>query len=86
MGVREPGIRRGMTHFYKNTVGSFSNLVETGIAQGRLKNLNREKLARVMYFLIMGAFFTYFSTDVDFDLIDQEVFNMEALLKGIQKD
>jgi AcrR family transcriptional regulator len=85
MGVREPGIRRGMTHFYKNTVRSFTELVEEGIAAGSLKKMSAEKLARVMYFLIMGTFFTYFSTDVDFDLTDQEIFNMEALLKGIQK-
>jgi hypothetical protein len=39
-----------------------------------------------MYFLFMGTFFTYFSTNIDFDLIDQETFNMEALLKGIQAD
>lgn len=84
MGVREPGIRRGMTHFYKNTVKSFTELLEEGMASGSFKKMRGEKLARVMYFLIMGTFFTYFSTDVDFDLIDQEVFNMEALLKGIQ--
>ncbi len=85
MGVREPGIRKGMTHFYKNTVRSFTELLEEGIAAGSLKKMSAEKLARVMYFLIMGTFFTYFSTDVDFDLIDQETFNMEALLMGIQK-
>lgn len=84
MGVREPGIRKGMTHFYKNTVKSFTVLLEEGIAAGRFKKMQGEKLARVMYFLIMGTFFTYFSTDVDFDLIDQEVFNMETLLEGIQ--
>jgi AcrR family transcriptional regulator len=84
MGVREPGIRRGMTHFYKNTVKTFIELINEGITTGRLKKMDPEKTARVMYFLIMGTFFTYFSTNIDFDLIDQETFNMEALLRGIQ--
>lgn len=86
MGVREPGIRKGMTHFYKNTVTSFTELIAEGIAAGSFNKMSSEKVARVMYFLIMGTFFTYFSTDVDFDLIDQEIFNMETLLKGIQKE
>jgi hypothetical protein len=73
-----------MTHFYTNTVKSFTELLKEGMASGTFKKMQVEKLARVMYFLIMGTFFTYFSTDVDFDLIDQEIFNMEALLKGIQ--
>jgi AcrR family transcriptional regulator len=85
MGVREPVIRKGMTHFYKDTVDNFINIINEGITSGGLKKMNPEKTARVMYFLIMGTFFTYFSTDVDFDLIDQEIFNMEALLKGIQQ-
>jgi AcrR family transcriptional regulator len=84
MGVREPGIRKGMTHFYKKTVQHFTVLITEGIDTGRFKPMSAEKIARAMYLLIMGAFFTYFSTDVDFDLIDQEVFNVEALLKGIQ--
>jgi len=86
MGVREPGIRKGMTHFYKNTVKTFIDIINEGIASGGLKKMNPEKTARVMYFLFMGTFFTYFSTNIDFDLIDQETFNMKALLKGIQAD
>ena len=86
MGVREPGIRKSMTHFYRNTVKTFTELINEGITTGRMKKMDPEKTARVMYFLIMGTFFTYFSTNIDFDLIDQETFNMEALLKGIQAD
>ena len=85
MGVREPGIRREMTIFYQGTVKTFSQLIEDGVSAGTFKNLDPEKVARVLYLLFMGVFFTYFSTDIDFDLIDQETFNINTLLKGIQK-
>ena len=85
MGVREPGIRREMTIFYQGTVKTFSQLIEDGVSAGTFKNLDSKKVARVLYLLFMGVFFTYFSTDIDFDLIDQETFNINTLLKGIQK-
>jgi AcrR family transcriptional regulator len=84
MGVREPGIRREMTHFYKDTLKTFAQLIDEGKSTGIFRDLDSEKVARVLYLLFMGVFFTYFSTDIDFDLIDQETFNINTLLKGIQ--
>jgi len=85
MGVREPGIRKEMTVFYQDTVKTFSQLIEDGISAGTFKNLDSEKVARLLYLLFMGVFFTYFSTNIDFDLIDQEIFNIDTLFRGIQK-
>jgi AcrR family transcriptional regulator len=85
MGVREPGIRKEMTLFYKDTVKTFRQLIEGGISTGAFKNLDAEKVARVLHFLFMGVFFTYFSIKVDFDLIDQHIFNVNTLFRGIQK-
>lgn len=85
MAPREPGIKKEMTSFYLGTVKTFSKLIEEGIRSGRFKKLDSKKVARVLYLIFMGVFFTYFSTNIDFDLIEQEIFNINILLKGIQK-
>ena len=85
MGAREKAIRKEMTSFYKNSVKTFSHTIQEGISIGEFKNLDPEKIARLIYFLSHGAFSTYFSVNCDFDLIEQHMFNMETLFKGIQK-
>jgi AcrR family transcriptional regulator len=84
MGVREPGIKKEMTRFYKDTLKTFSQLIDEGKSTGIFRDLDSEKVGRIIYFLFMGVFFTYFSTVIDFDLIDQETFNINTLFKGIQ--
>ena len=85
LGVREPGIRKEMTCFYKEMLKTFEKLFGEGKERGIFRKLDSEKVARVIYFLFMGVFFTYYSTVIDFDLIDQEIFNIDILLRGIQK-
>lgn len=85
MGAREPGIRKEMTSFYKNSIKTFSQIIEEGIETGKFKELDSEKIARLIYFLSHGVFSTFFAVNCDFDLIDQHNFNMEILFKGIQK-
>jgi len=85
MGAREQGIRKEMTSFYQNSIKTFRQIIEEGIAIGEFKNLDSEKIARLIYFLSNGVFFAYFAVNVDFDLIEQHTFNMETLFNGIQK-
>ena len=85
MGAREPGIRKEMTSFYKNSIKTFIPIIEEGIETGKFKELDSEKIARLIYFLSHGVFSTFFAVNCDFDLIDQHNFNMETLFKGIQK-
>lgn len=85
MGAREKEIRKKMTCFYKSSIETFSQIIEEGIAIGEFKNLDSERIARLIFFLSHGGFSTYFSVNCDFDLIAQHNFNMETLIKGIQK-
>jgi AcrR family transcriptional regulator len=84
VGIREANIRKGMNAFYQNMLTYYAGLVEKGIETGALKKMNAKETARAMYFLFIGTFFTYFSIDADFDLIKQEMFNIDALMRGIQ--
>jgi AcrR family transcriptional regulator len=86
MGVRDPEIRKVMSEFYKNSLATFYGIIEQGVHQGRFeKGLDIEKTARAFYLLVMGLFFTYFSTDVDFDILQQQNFQIDRIIKGIKK-
>ena len=85
LGVREPEIRDVMTVFYKDSINTFQQLLEEGVKSGRFKDLGSEKVARTIYFLFMGVFFTYFSVNVDFDLYKQHNFHINNILAAIKK-
>ena len=85
MGAREKEIRKEMTSFYRSSVEIFRQIIEEGVATGEFENVDTERIARLIYFLSQGVFSTYFAVDCDFDLIEQHTFNMETLLKSINK-
>jgi AcrR family transcriptional regulator len=85
MGAREKEIRKEMTCFYKSSIETFSQIIEEGIAMGEFKEFDSERIAQLIFSLFHGGFSTYFSVNCNFDLIAQHIFNMEILLKGIQK-
>ncbi|MEI6127164.1 MAG: TetR/AcrR family transcriptional regulator [Pseudomonadota bacterium] len=86
MGVRDQEIRRVMTDFYKSSLETFHNIIVQGIQTEHFeKDLDSEKTARTFYLLVMGIFFTYFSINVDFDIFEQQDFQINRILKGIAK-
>ena len=85
MGAREKEIRKEMTSFYRSSVEIFQQIIEEGISIGEFKNIDAERIARLIYFLSQGVFSTFFAVDCDFDLIEQHIFNMDTLIKCIQK-
>lgn len=85
LGVREPEIRDVMTVFYKDFINTFRQLLEEGVQSGRFKDLGSDRVARTIYFLFMGVFFTYFSVNVDFDLYKQHNFHITNILAAIKK-
>jgi len=84
MGVRDTEIRKVMTAFYKDSVATFRQLVEEGIDTGKFNKIDSEKAARAFYFLIMGVYFTYFSVDTDFEIIDQQNFHISNMLRSMK--
>lgn len=85
LGVREPEIRNVMTIFYKDSIDTFKGLLEEGVKSGRFKDLGSDRVARTIYFLFMGVFFTYFSVNVDFDLYKQHNFHINNILAAIKQ-
>jgi AcrR family transcriptional regulator len=85
MGVRDPEIRTMMTAFYEESVGTFKSYVEAAIRQGIFKPHDAEKTALAIYFLFMGVFFTYFSVNVEYDLIEQHSFQLNNIFNTLKK-
>ena len=85
LGVREPEIRDVMTNFYKDSTDTFKQLLEEGVKSGRFKDLGSDRVARTIYFLFMGVFFTYYSVNVDFDLNKQHKFHINNILTALSK-
>jgi AcrR family transcriptional regulator len=85
MGVRDPEIRTMMTAFYQESVGTFKSYVEEGIRMGIFKPHDAEKTALAVYFLFMGVFFTYFSVNVDYDLIEQHSFQLNNIFNTLKQ-
>ncbi len=83
-GTRDEIIRAIMTEFYKDSVGTFKGLIEEGIAGGSFKHIDADKTARAIYFLVMGVYFTYFSVDADFDVVEQHSFHINNILDSIK--
>jgi len=83
MGARDKEIRTVMTGFYKDTVEIFQHLVNEGVDAGRFTTMDSKKVARTIYFMVMGVFFTFFSVDPDFDFSDQLSFQMDFMLKSL---
>lgn len=83
MGARDGEIRKAVTAFYKDTVDIFSGFVNEGVDGGSFKPADPEKVARIIYFQVMGAFFTFFSVDPDFDFSDQISYQTEFMLNAM---
>jgi len=84
MGTRDAEIRKIMTAFYRDCIGTFKDLVEEGIGTSNFKEIDSEKAARAIYFLVMGVYFTYFSIDPDFDVTEQHSFHIDNILKTMK--
>jgi AcrR family transcriptional regulator len=82
-GARDHEIRTVMTAFYKDTVEIFQHIVNEGIDTGRFQPIDSKKIGRLLYFTVMGAFFTFFSVDPDFDFSNQLSFQIRFLLKAL---
>jgi len=86
MGVREREIRTIMTSFYKESVTTFKHIIEEGAASGKFKASDSDKTARAVYLLFMGVFFTYFSVDVDFDIAEQNTYQLNNIIEYIKNN
>ncbi len=85
IGARDPEINKVMTEYYRDSVANFKHLIEAGIATGKYKKMNAAQIARGVYFLSMGIFFTYFTVKPDFNMVDEHIFHIDNTLETIKK-
>jgi len=84
MGVRDPEIREMMSAFYRESVKTFQGYAEEAIRRGVFKPHDAHKTALAIYFLFMGVFFTYFSVNVEYDLIEQHSFQLNNIFRTLK--
>ncbi len=85
MGVRDSDIRDVMTGFYKDSVNTFKKIIDEGIVSGRFQRTDSAKDALSIYLLFMGVLFTNFSVNIDFDIIEQNTYQLNKILDSIKK-
>ena len=75
-----------ITTFYDKYIGSLADIIRQGIKEGAFRQVEAEKLARAIYFLSIGVIFTRFVMKVDFDLEDQNHFQINSIVDSIKKN
>lgn len=73
-----------ITTFYDKYISTLAALIQKGIDDGSFRQVDAVKLARAIYFLSIGVIFTRFVMKVDFDLDDQNHFQIKSILESIQ--
>jgi len=86
IGARDPEIRQVMTDYYMMSIDNFSRIIEEGIANGAFQADSPVDVARAVYFLSMGVFFTYFTINPDFALGEQHVMHINNILRALKKN
>jgi len=84
MGLRDPEICDVMTSYYKNAIEHFKELIQAGVDEKIFKNIDTGKVARRVYFLSAGIFFTYFTVRKDFDLAGEHTRQIREFLETIK--
>jgi len=85
VGARDPEIRQVMTEYYLTSTANFSSIIDDGIASGAFYAENPQDVARAVYFLSMGVFFTYFTINPDFVLGEQHAMHINNILLALKK-
>ncbi len=84
IGARDPEVRKVMTDYYTFSIDNFTRIINEGIETGRFQPVDPKEIARAVYFLSMGVFFTYFTVNPDFSLVDQHVTHINNIIDGLK--
>ena len=75
-----------VTSFYDKYIGTLAGIINQGIKEGSFRQVDAVKLARAIYFLSIGVIFTRFIMKVEFDLADQNHFQINSIVDSIKKN
>lgn len=84
IGMRNKAICNVITEHYKSSIRNFKQLLAECISNDSLTTYDTEKIARAIFVNSIGIFFSYFCLEPDFELVEQQNFNIEKILKNIK--
>lgn len=79
-----PSIKKMATTFYDRYISTLKEIIDTGSREGVFKKVDSEKLARAIYFLSIGVVFARYAMKLDFDMQDQNHFQVTSILESIK--
>jgi len=80
----DPEVEKMTTTFYDHFMEHLEKLLKDGVCAGIFVNFDTEKLARAIYFLSIGVIFTRYAMKIDFDLKQQNAFQIDRILESIK--
>ena len=83
ISARNMKVKEVIKEYYKNSIHYIRAFLEEGIKSGDFIAHDTEKTARTIYFVGLGKFFAKCSFGVDFELFEEQVFDIKQILKGI---
>lgn len=83
ISARNQKIKEVIIEDYKNSIHCIRTFLEEGITSGDFLQHDTEKTARTIYFVGLGKFFAKCSFGIDFDLFEQQMFDVKQILLGI---
>ena len=84
IGARNQKVKKVITEYYQDSIQRIKQLVDEGITSGHFNPHDTEKVSQTIYFVGLGKFFAQCSIQTDFDLVEQHMFDVEQILKGIK--
>ncbi len=83
ISAREPKIRKVMSQYYETSIKNFSIIIRKGIKDGKFKSVNVNKLAHLLYFMMMGQFFISQAVDQSINANKHLNFNINMVLDAV---
>ena len=86
ISAREPEIKQVMSRYYATSIKNFSAIIRKGIKDGKFKSVNVNKLAHLLYFMMMGQFFISQAVDQPINAAGHLNFNITTILDAVKPE
>jgi len=84
IGARNQKVKKVITEYYQDSIQRIKQLLDEGITSGDFNPHDTGKVSQTIYFVGLGKFFAQCSIQTDFDLVEQHMFDVKQILKGIK--
>ena len=84
IGLRDPAIGEAMATYYTASVKNFTAMINAGIDAGIFLPVDAELIARRVYFMSAGLFFSYFTAHQKLDLVHEHIVHIRSIIESIK--